>query len=138
MAHAYIAYRPIAPWRSVMAGVTVSFVAEPGLVARVKEAARIDGVTQSQAAARAAASGVLLSPAARRSLRFALEEGGAEAQRDLATALSRAVTLVANAVLKRKLLERAQATGAGPSSEEEILEEASRAVRRHQEAVRRN
>lgn len=121
-----------------MAGVTVSFVAEPGLVARVKEAARIDGVTQSQAAARAAASGVLLSPAARRSLRFALEEGGAEAQRDLATALSRAVTLVANAVLKRKLLERAQATGAGPSSEEEILEEASRAVRRHQEAVRRN
>ncbi len=118
-----------------MAGVTVSFIAEPDLVARVKEAARTDGVSLSQAAARAAASGVLLSPAARRSLRFALEEGGLEAQRDLGIALSRAVTLVANAVVKRKLLERSRATGAAPSSEEEIVEEATDVVARHRERL---
>jgi hypothetical protein len=42
---------------------------------------------------RAAASGFLLVPA-RRNLRFALEEGGVDAQRALATALSRAVVQV--------------------------------------------
>jgi hypothetical protein len=112
-----------------MAGVTVSFVAEPELAARVKEAARIDGVSQSQAAARAAASGVLLSTAARRNLRFALEQGGAEAQRDLAAALSRAALQVANAVLKRQLLERAAGE---PPPEADILNEAEAAVRRYQ------
>ncbi len=116
-----------------MAGVTVSFVAEPELAARVKEAARIDGVSQNQAAARAAASGVLLSAAARRNLRFALEQGGVEAQRELAAALSRAVTQVANLVLKRQLLEQARASGREPATEAEILDEASDAVRRHME-----
>jgi hypothetical protein len=114
-----------------MAGITVSFVADPALAARVKETARIDGVTQSQAAARAVASGILLSPAARRNLRFALEEGGAEAAGDLAVALSRAVAQAANAVIKRKLLEQARTAQVEPSSEEDILGEATLAVRRY-------
>jgi hypothetical protein len=44
-----------------MKGVTVSFLADPEIAAKVKEAARIDGVSQSQGTARAVASGVLLS-----------------------------------------------------------------------------
>ncbi len=63
-----------------MAGTTVSFIADPKLAARVKEIARSDGVTQSQAAARAAALGALLSPAARRTLRFVLDQGGEDAR----------------------------------------------------------
>ena len=114
-----------------MAGVTLSFVAEPELVARVKETARIDGVTASHAAARAAAFGVLLSPAARRSLRFVLEEGGVEATRDLAVSLSRAVAQVANSVLKRQLLDQARNASLESSSEEDVLNEATAAVRRH-------
>jgi hypothetical protein len=113
------------------AGVNLSFVAEPDLAARVKEAARIDGVSQSQAAARAAASGVLLSAAARRSLRFALEHGGPEARHDLSIALSRAVTQVANAVIKRQLLEKARASGLEPPAEQDILDEAVSAVAHH-------
>jgi hypothetical protein len=49
-----------------VAGVTVSFVADPPLAARVKAIARADGVTPSQAAARAAAVGTLIPPSARR------------------------------------------------------------------------
>ncbi len=114
-----------------MAGVTMSFVADPELAAKVKEAARIDGVSQSQAAARAVASGVLLSAGARRNLRFALEEGGVDAQRALATELSRAVVQVANDVLTRKLMERARLKDGEPPSEDDIQEEANAAVRRH-------
>jgi hypothetical protein len=109
----------------------MSFVADPELAAKVKEAARIDGVSQSQAAARAVASGVLLSAGARRNLRFALEEGGVDAQRALATELSRAVVQVANDVLTRKLMERARLKGGEPPSEDDIQEEANAAVRRH-------
>jgi hypothetical protein len=99
--------------KSLMAGVTVSFVAEPEL------------------AARAAASCVLLSAAARRNLRFAWEQGGAEAPRELAAALSRTVTQVANSVLKWQLLEHARASEREPATEAEILDEASDPVRRN-------
>jgi len=116
-----------------VAGVTVSFVAEPGLAARVREVARVDGVTQSQAAARAVAVGVLLPPAARRSLRLVMEEGGVEDQNELAAELSRAVNIVAHGVLDRQLKELARARGGEPPSEEEILEEATNAVRRYAE-----
>jgi hypothetical protein len=114
----------------MVAGVNVSFVAEPELADRVNEAARIDGVSRSQAAARAAASGVLLSAAARRSLLFTLGQGGPEARQELSIALSRAVTQVANSVIKRQLLEKALASGAGPSTEQDILDEAVAAVGR--------
>jgi hypothetical protein len=113
------------------AGVNLSFVAEPELAERVKEAARIDGVSQSQALARAATSGVLLSAAARRNLRFALDQGGAAARHDLSTALSRAVTQVANAVIKAQLQAQATASGVVPPAEQDILHEAVDAVRRH-------
>jgi hypothetical protein len=117
------------------AGVTLSFVAAPELADRVNEAARIDGVSRSQAAARAAASGVLLSAAARRSLLFTLGQGGPEARQELSIALSRAVTQVANAVIKRKLLEQAIASGVEPSPEQDILDEAVAAVGRRTERL---
>jgi hypothetical protein len=80
---------------------------------------------------RAVASGVLLSAGARRNLRFALEEGGVDAQRALPTELSRAVVQVANDVLTRKLMERARLKDGEPPSEDDIQEEANAAVRRH-------
>jgi hypothetical protein len=115
----------------MVAGVNLSFVAEQDLADRVKEAARIDGVSQSQAAARAAALGVLLSAAARRNVRFALEQGGAAARQDLSLAVSRAVTQVADAVIKRQLREKALVSAAAPPTEEEILDEAVGAVDRN-------
>ena len=116
-----------------MAGVTVSFVADPKLAARVKEIARSDGVTPSQAAARASALGALLPPAARRMLRFILEEGGDEAQQQLAAVMAKAIAQVGNMVVERQLLARAQALGLDPSweTEEELADEAARAVAEH-------
>lgn len=111
-----------------MAGTTVSFIADTKLAARVKEIARSDGITQSQAAARASALGVLLSPAARRTLRFVLDEGGEEAQQQLAAVMARAIAQVGNMVLERQLLTRARASGPGPDAETEE-EFASRAVK---------
>ena len=112
-----------------MAGTTVSFVADPKLAARVKEIARSDGVTQSQAAARASALGALLPPAARRTLLFVLNEGGEEGQRQLGVALAKAVAQVGNAVLERQLLARSQAEGLG--SEEEDAQASVEAVATH-------
>jgi hypothetical protein len=103
----------------------------PDLALRVREAARIDGISQSQAAARAVSCGVLLSPAARRNLRFLLAEGGPDAERDLADALSRAVAQVANDAIKKQLLDQARKAGTEPPAEAAILDEAAAAVRRH-------
>jgi hypothetical protein len=75
--------------------------------------------------------GVLLSAAARRNVRFALEQGGAAARQDLSLAVSRAVTQVADAVIKRQLREKALASAAAPPTEEEILDEAVGAVDRN-------
>jgi plasmid stabilization system protein ParE len=70
----------------IMAGTTVSFVADRGLVERVQEIAKADGVSQSQAAARASAFGALL-PSASRILADAARMGrnhGGETEEDLA------------------------------------------------------
>lgn len=109
-----------------MPGVTLSFVADPALAARVRDIARSDGVTQSQAAARASAVGALLPASARRSLRFLLQDGGDQAQRDLAALLTRAIAQAANAAIERQLL--AAAPTAAPESEEALAEQAVRAV----------
>lgn len=103
-----------------MAGVTVSFVADPALADRVKEIARSDGVTPSQAAARASALGSLLPASARQTFRFILTEGGEEDQRQLAVLMAKAIGQVANMVLERQLLESAR--GKGLSGEEETGE----------------
>jgi hypothetical protein len=103
-----------------MAGVTVSFVADPALADRVREIARSDGVTPSQAAARAAALGTLLPASARRTLRFILTEGREEDQRQLALLVTKAIGQVGNMVLERQLLESAR--GSGLSGEEETEE----------------
>ena len=110
----------------MLAGRTVSFVADPKLAARVKEIARSDGVTQSQAAARASALGALLSPAARRTLRFVLEEGGEDAQGQLEVAIAKAIAQVGNSVLERQLLARSRAGSAADGGSEQ--DDASRAV----------
>jgi hypothetical protein len=109
-----------------MAGVTVSFVADPALAARVKDIARADGITPSQAAARASALGTLVPAAARRTLRFILAEGGEAAQRDLATLITRAIAQVGNQVLERRLLAEARPDAA--VSEDAIAAEAVQAV----------
>jgi hypothetical protein len=96
-----------------MAGVTVSFVADPKLAARIKEIARSDGVTPRQAVARASALGTLLAPAARRTLRFVLDEGGEDAQRQLAVLMTKTLALVGNTVVERQLLAHAQEQGLG-------------------------
>jgi hypothetical protein len=113
-----------------MAGTAVSFIADPTLATRLKEIARSDGVTQSQAAARVAALGALLPPAARRTLRFVLAEGGEEAREQLAAAVAKAIAQVGNVVIERQLLARAPALAAGSDreSEEELADRASRAV----------
>ncbi len=113
-----------------MAGTTVSFVADPKLAERVKEIARSDGITQSQAAARASALGALLPPAARKSFRFVLEEGGDEAQRQLATAMTKAIAQIANTVLEQQLLARARNLGLDGTqeTEEAIAAKAVKAV----------
>jgi hypothetical protein len=102
----------------VMPGTTVSFIADAKLAARVKEIAKSDGVTQSQAAARASALGALLSPAARRTLRFVL---------DLGVALAKAIAQVGNSVLERQLLARSQAAGSSLDAQSEEAD-ARRAV----------
>ena len=114
-----------------MAGTTVSFIADSKLAARVKEIARSDGITQSQAAARASALGTLLPPAARRTLRFIMDEGGEEAQQQLAILIARAIGQVGNAVIERQLLSRAQALGLDPETEEELADRAAEAVADH-------
>jgi hypothetical protein len=113
-----------------MAGVTVSFVADPVLAARVKEIARADGVTPSQVAARATALGTLLPASARRTLRFLLTEGDADAKDQLAVLVAKAIAQVGNAVLERQLLARAQAPepGTDKETEEDLAEQAVRAV----------
>lgn len=113
-----------------MAGTTVSFVADPKLAERVKEIARSDGITQSQAAARASTLGALLPPAARKSFRFVLEEGGDEAQRQLAMAMTKAIAQVANTVLEKQLLARARDLGldAKAETEEAVAAKAVQAV----------
>src|SRR5260221_3184961 len=103
----------------VMAGTTVSFVADPKLAARIKEIAQSDGITQSQAAARALAFGALLPTAARRALRSVLEEGGEEAQKELAVVIAKAIGQVSNRVLERQLLERAKRLGLDSEAETE-------------------
>lgn len=104
-----------------MAGTTVSFIADAALTARIREIARSDGVTQSQAAARASALGALLPPAARRTLRFVMEEGGDDARQQLAAVLAKAIAQVGNRVLERQLLARADAAGLAPTETEEEL-----------------
>ena len=102
-----------------MAGVTVSFVADPALADRVREIARSDGVTPSQAAARASALGALLPASARRTLRFILTEGDSEDQRQLAVLLAKAIGHIGNSVLERQLLETAHARGLSGEEETE-------------------
>ena len=119
-----------------MAGTTVSFIADPKLAARVKEIARSDGVTQSQAAARASALGALLSPAARRTLRFVLEEGGEEAQKQLAVAIAKAIAQVGNSVIERQLLARSRETGlVQDDSDEDDAKRAVDAVKDYRKAL---
>ena len=118
-----------------MAGSTLSFVADPTLVARIKEIAKSDGVSQSQAAARASAFGAMLSPAARKTLRFALEEGGAEATEQLTVAIAKAIAQVGNMVLERQLLSRGRQAGPDvDGSEEEDAKEAVDAVKSYRKA----
>jgi hypothetical protein len=114
-----------------MAGVTVSFVADPVLADRVREIARSDGVTPSQAAARASALGVLLPASARRTLRFILTEGGSEDQRQLAVLMAKAIGQVGSMVLERQLLESARDGGLSgeEETEAEIDREAVQAVK---------
>ena len=115
-----------------MAGTTVSFIADAALTARIREIARFDGVTQSQAAARASALGALLPPAARRTLRFVMDEGGDDARRQLAAVLAKAIAQVGNQVLERQLLARADAAGlASTETEEELAQLAVEAVADH-------
>ena len=115
-----------------MAGTTVSFIADPALAARIREIARSDGVTQSQAAARASALGTLLPPAARRTLRFVMDEGGDDARRHLSAVLAKAGAQVGNQVLERQLLARADAAGlASVETEEELDQLAAEAVGDH-------
>jgi len=104
------------------AGKTVSFIAEPSHEERVAEIARADGVTRSQAAARISALGVLPPTAARRAARFILEEGDDEAQRQLSTALAKAIARTSHALLERKLLGQADARGLTTNETEEELE----------------
>ncbi len=120
-----------------MAGTTVSFIADPKLAARIKEIARSDGVTQSQAAARASALGAMLSPAARRTLRFVVEEGGEEAQRQLEVALAKAIAQVGNSVLERRLLARDRGAGAAGDGggEEDDTRRAVAAVAEYRRAI---
>ena len=120
-----------------MAGITVSFIADPKLAARVKEIARSDGVTQSQAAARAAALGAMLPMVARRTLRFVLEEGGEEAQKHLASAMAKAIAQVGNSVIERQLLARSREPGLvqDDGSEEEDAIRAVNAVRDYRKAL---
>jgi hypothetical protein len=105
-------------------------VADPALAARVKEIARSDGVTPSQAAARATALGTLLPASARRTLRFLLTEGDDDAQNQLAVLMTKAIAQVGNAVLERQLLARAQALepDADRETEEDLAEQAVTAV----------
>ena len=120
-----------------MAGTTVSFIADPKLAARVKEIARSDGVTQSQAAARASALGALLSPAARRTLRFILQEGGEDAQKQLATAIAKAIAQIGNSVIERQLLARSRKTGSlqDDDSEEDDARKAVDAIKDYRKAL---
>jgi hypothetical protein len=129
-------YRSYRVWRLGMAGSTLSFVADPRLVARVKEIARSDGVTQSQAAARASALGALLPPGARKTFRYVLEEGGEEAQKQLAAAIAKAVARVGNAMLERQLLAHAEAAGlpSGDEGEDDIARLSVEAVAENRRA----
>ncbi len=102
-----------------MPGTTVSFVADPTLAARVREIARSDGITQSQAAARASALGALLPPAARRTFRFIMEEGGEDAQQLLAVVMTRAIAQIGNNVLEQQLLARASRLGVDQTEDTE-------------------
>lgn len=112
-----------------MAGVTMSFVASSDLAAQMKEIARIDGVSASQAAARAAALGAMLPASARRMFRRILNEGDAEAQRELAGLVARAVAQAGQAFVQRQLLRQAEGGGAADlMTEEALAEEAVRAV----------
>ena len=106
-----------------MAGTTVSFIADAALTARIREIARSDGVTQSQAAARASALGALLPPAARRTLRFVMDEGGDDARQQLAAVLAKAIAQVGNQVLEQQLLARADAAGVAATETEEELDQ---------------
>jgi predicted DsbA family dithiol-disulfide isomerase len=113
-----------------MAGTTVSFVADLKLAERVREIARSDGVTQSQAAARASALGALLPTAARRALRFLMEQGGEDAQTQLATEIAKAIGRVSNRVLGEQLLLRAQQLGLDTkaATQDDLANEAVKAV----------
>lgn len=125
-----------------MAGTTVSFIADAALTARIREIARSDGVTQSQAAARASALGALLPPAARRTLRFVMDEGGDDARHQLSAVLAKAIAQVGNQVLKRQLLAHASTAGlarenarsaflGSTETEEELAQVAVEAVADH-------
>lgn len=113
-----------------VAGVTLSFVAGPALAARVKDIARSDGITPSQAAARASALGALLPAAARRTLRFVLTEGGDDAQRQLAALMTKAIAQVGNMVLERQLLAEVEKLGVSScaESDQDLADQAVRAV----------
>lgn len=114
------------------AGVTVSFVAPPELVARLQSIASADGVSASKAASMAVMVGLLLTAPARRTFRFVQNEGGQEACLQLRDRISRAVAAVGSGVLERQLLAHgAQQAEQAELSEDKMAAEAVAVVRQH-------
>lgn len=113
-----------------MAGVSMSFVADPSLAAQMKEIARIDGISTSQAAARASAFGALVPAAARRTLRRVMEEGDDAVRQELVAQISQAIGRAGQLTVERRLLNTAIGLhGDRPeSTEEELAAEAVRLV----------
>lgn len=124
-----------------MAGVNISFVVAPEVAERLQSAARADGVTASRATSLAIIPGAFLPAHARRLLRFIVEEGGEDAVRELQEGVTRAISLVGNAVLERQLRDRARQRGAPAADTTEEADAADavelvRQVRRQRAAAR--
>lgn len=71
--------------------------------------------------------GALLSPAALKTLRFILAQGGEKGKRQLGVAVAEAIPQVGDAVVERQLLMRSRTIGL-PSNDENEEEDASGAV----------
>lgn len=111
-----------------MAGVTVSFVANPALAAQMKEIASADGISASQAVARASALGAMLPASARRAFRRILDAGDHEAHRELAVLVARAIAQTGNNMVQRQLLKRAEKETSENMNEEALVRESVVAV----------
>lgn len=109
-----------------MSGVTLSFHTDQNIARRLTEIASEEDVSVSRLVRHLLVPGLVLPAVGRRMLRRIVNEGGPEATEELRDHLLRALSVVSNRVLERKLLaEAVRRNPDGPKMTEDEIDEAA-------------